>query len=55
MWLHSFVAQDFTAWFSLIHQDQGMLDLSQAGTLLRMSLEDLVQMNREPPVQGFLR
>ncbi|XP_068709184.1 huntingtin-like [Montipora foliosa] len=34
--------------------DNGMLDLSQAGTLLRMSLEDLIQMCREPPVQGFL-
>ena len=36
-------------------QEQGSLDLSQAGTLLRMSLEDLVQMAEEPPIQGFLR
>ncbi|KAJ7336620.1 hypothetical protein OS493_011839 [Desmophyllum pertusum] len=36
------------------HMEQGALDLSQAGTLLRMSLEDLVQMKEEPPVQGFL-
>lgn len=37
------------------HQEQGALDLSQAGTLLRMSLEDLVQMSEEPPIKGFLR
>ncbi|XP_074614489.1 huntingtin-like isoform X2 [Acropora palmata] len=34
--------------------DLGMLNLSQAGTILKLSLEDLITMCREPPVQEFL-